>query len=119
MLRTMFSHETWQAVPFHFWSVWVFVFGSMVGSFLNVCIHRMPLGKFFTIEILALTVWGCFLTTLGFCLSNMAAALIGTIKSMERWMLGALGFIILGALVARLFTRYEIRKRLLSRREDS
>jgi leader peptidase (prepilin peptidase)/N-methyltransferase len=41
----MFSHETWQAVPFHFWSVWVFVFGSMVGSFLNVCIHRMPLGE--------------------------------------------------------------------------
>ena len=45
MLRTMFSHEAWQAVPFHFWSVWVFVFGSMVGSFLNVCIHRMPLGE--------------------------------------------------------------------------
>lgn len=32
------------SVPFHFWSFWFFVFGSMVGSFLNVCIHRMPLG---------------------------------------------------------------------------
>lgn len=32
-------------VPFHFWSFWFFVFGSMVGSFLNVCIHRMPLGQ--------------------------------------------------------------------------
>jgi leader peptidase (prepilin peptidase)/N-methyltransferase len=31
-------------VPFHFWSVVFFVFGSLVGSFLNVCIHRMPLG---------------------------------------------------------------------------
>ena len=30
-------------MPFHFWSVVFFVFGSMVGSFLNVCIHRMPL----------------------------------------------------------------------------
>jgi hypothetical protein len=35
----------WSAVPFHFWSVVFFVFGSMVGSFLNVCIHRLPLGQ--------------------------------------------------------------------------
>lgn len=33
------------AVPFHFWSFWFFVFGCLVGSFLNVCIHRMPLGQ--------------------------------------------------------------------------
>jgi leader peptidase (prepilin peptidase) / N-methyltransferase len=36
--------ETWAALPFHFWSVVFFVFGAVVGSFLNVCIHRMPLG---------------------------------------------------------------------------
>ena len=35
----------WQAIPFHFWSFVLFVFGSMVGSFLNVCIHRMPRGE--------------------------------------------------------------------------
>ena len=29
-------------MPFHFWSVTFFVLGCMVGSFLNVCIHRMP-----------------------------------------------------------------------------
>lgn len=34
----------WSLVPFHFWSLVFFVFGCMVGSFLNVCIHRMPLG---------------------------------------------------------------------------
>ena len=33
------------AVPFHFWSFTFFVFGCIVGSFLNVCIHRMPLGQ--------------------------------------------------------------------------
>ena len=32
-------------MPFHFWSVVFFVFGCIVGSFLNVCIHRMPLGQ--------------------------------------------------------------------------
>ena len=29
-------------MPFHFWSVTFFVLGCVVGSFLNVCIHRMP-----------------------------------------------------------------------------
>ena len=37
--------STLAAVPFHFWSFTFFVFGSIVGSFLNVCIHRMPLGQ--------------------------------------------------------------------------
>jgi len=41
----MFDHETWAKVPFHFWSVVLFMFGSIVGSFLNVCIYRMPIGK--------------------------------------------------------------------------
>ena len=40
-----FEPEVWGKVPFHFWSVVMFVFGSMVGSFLNVCIHRMPLDQ--------------------------------------------------------------------------
>jgi leader peptidase (prepilin peptidase)/N-methyltransferase len=43
MSRT-FDPAVWAAVPFHFWSVVFFVFGSMVGSFLNVCIYRMPRG---------------------------------------------------------------------------
>lgn len=31
-------------LPFHFVTGVFFVFGTIVGSFLNVCIHRMPLG---------------------------------------------------------------------------
>ena len=31
-------------MPFEFWALVFFVFGCMVGSFLNVCIHRLPLG---------------------------------------------------------------------------
>src|SRR3954469_10616940 len=40
-----FDPQMWRLVPFHFWSVVTFVFGTIVGSFLNVCIHRMPLGQ--------------------------------------------------------------------------
>lgn len=40
----MFDPQVWAKVPFHFWSVAFFFFGSIVGSFLNVCIYRMPLG---------------------------------------------------------------------------
>jgi leader peptidase (prepilin peptidase)/N-methyltransferase len=44
MFARIFDPAVWAAVPFHFWSVVFFVFGCVVGSFLNVCIHRMPLG---------------------------------------------------------------------------
>ena len=38
----MFDPEIWARVPFHFWSLVFFSFGCIVGSFLNVCIYRMP-----------------------------------------------------------------------------
>src|SRR5512135_3477454 len=41
----MFDPKVWAAVPFHFWSLVLFIFGCMVGSFLNVCIHRLPRGE--------------------------------------------------------------------------
>src|ERR1035437_178315 len=45
MLSATFDSRNWATVPFHFWSMVFFVFGSMIGSFLNVCIHRLPLGE--------------------------------------------------------------------------
>ena len=41
----MSDADLWAKVPFHFWTFILFVFGAMVGSFLNVCIYRMPIGK--------------------------------------------------------------------------
>src|ERR1043166_862084 len=45
MFKTIFDSSNWAGVPFHFWSVVMFLLGCMVGSFLNVCIHRMPAGQ--------------------------------------------------------------------------
>lgn len=42
--NTIFSSANW-GMPFHFWSAVFFVFGCIVGSFLNVVIHRLPLGQ--------------------------------------------------------------------------
>jgi leader peptidase (prepilin peptidase)/N-methyltransferase len=39
----IFTANNWAVVPFHFWSLVYFSLGCIVGSFLNVCIHRMPL----------------------------------------------------------------------------
>jgi leader peptidase (prepilin peptidase)/N-methyltransferase len=45
MFDPVFNREIWARVPFEFWALVFFVFGCMVGSFLNVCIHRLPLGQ--------------------------------------------------------------------------
>jgi leader peptidase (prepilin peptidase)/N-methyltransferase len=38
----MFDPKVWAEVPFQFWTLMFFIFGCLVGSFLNVCIHRLP-----------------------------------------------------------------------------
>jgi leader peptidase (prepilin peptidase) / N-methyltransferase len=45
MVDPVLDSHNWAAVPFEFWSAVFFVFGCVVGSFLNVCIHRLPLGE--------------------------------------------------------------------------
>jgi len=45
MIKAIFDPQMWSRVPFHFWSLVFFVFGCNIGSFLNVCIHRLPLGQ--------------------------------------------------------------------------
>lgn len=44
-MSRLFDPAIWSSVPFGFWAVVSFVLGCLVGSFLNVCIHRMPLGQ--------------------------------------------------------------------------
>ena len=42
-IDAIFNAHNWALVPFHFWSLCFFALGCIVGSFLNVCIYRMPL----------------------------------------------------------------------------
>jgi leader peptidase (prepilin peptidase)/N-methyltransferase len=41
-MTSIFDPKVLAQVPFHFWTVCFFVLGCIVGSFLNVCIYRMP-----------------------------------------------------------------------------
>ena len=41
----MFNPQVWAALPFHFWTLSFFSVGTIVGSFLNVVIHRLPRGE--------------------------------------------------------------------------
>ncbi|MGA2247123.1 MAG: prepilin peptidase [Verrucomicrobiota bacterium] len=41
-LDNVFNPHNWAVVPFHFWSLVFFALGCIVGSFLNVCIYRLP-----------------------------------------------------------------------------
>ena len=41
-IKPIFDSANW-GMPFHFWSVVFFVLGCLIGSFLNVVIHRLPL----------------------------------------------------------------------------
>jgi len=45
MFEPILDSHNWARVPFQFWSVVFFALGCIVGSFLNVCIHRLPLGQ--------------------------------------------------------------------------
>jgi membrane protein DedA with SNARE-associated domain len=89
-----------------------FIYGTRTPSIVFWGVQRLSVTTFLLIETLALTAWGTVLVGLGYFLSNSAAAIIGRVKSMERWMLCALIIAVVGFLLARLLTRYEIRKRL-------
>lgn len=44
-IEPIFDPHVWARVPFHFWTLVMFVLGCIVGSFLNVVIHRLPAGE--------------------------------------------------------------------------
>ena len=45
MAANIFDARNWSGLPFHFWSLLFFALGCNIGSFLNVCVHRLPLDQ--------------------------------------------------------------------------
>jgi membrane protein DedA with SNARE-associated domain len=102
------------AARFGAWELFLcrFVYGTRNPSLVFWGVHRLPLWKFFSIEILALSIWGGFLAALGYFLSDRAMLILGKVKSFEHLLLGAAIIVLVCVLGLRAFARYEIRKRL-------
>ena len=89
-----------------------FFYGTRTASIVFWGVQRLSVTTFLLIEVFALSVWGIVLIVMGYFLSTGAAAVIGRVKSMERWMLCALIIAAVGFFLARVITRHEIRKRI-------
>ena len=89
-----------------------FIFGTRNPSLFFWGVQKLPVSKFLLIETAALSLWGAILASLGFFLSERASAVIGKVKSLERYLLLALIIGVIGVLAARYLTRHEIKKHL-------
>lgn len=90
-----------------------FIYGTRNPSLVFWGVQKLPVMRFALIELCAFSVWGTGLAAAGYFLSHSAEAIIGHVKSIERFLLGALIVAVLLYLGGRLFTRHEIKKHLL------
>ena len=95
-----------------------FVYGTRNPSLVFWGVQRLPLMKFLSIEALALVIWGSFLASLGYFLTDCALVLIGKVKSFEHLLLGSAMIVVIIVVAMRMFARHEIRKRLPPPREE-
>lgn len=102
------------AARFGLWELFLcrFIYGTRNPSLVFWGVQRLPTWKFLTVDALALCIWGSFLATLGYFLSDRATVVIGKVKSFERLLLGIGVVVVIVVVGLRMFTRYEIRKRL-------
>jgi len=66
------------------------IYGTRIMSMIYWGARRLPIGRFLAIDLLGCTLWATLLSLLGYFLSNQAAQILGEIKAVERWLLGAL-----------------------------
>lgn len=89
-----------------------FVYGTRTASIVFWGVQRLALTTFLLIEIVALALWGSALAAAGYGFSHAAAAIIGHVRNVEGWMLGAFIMAVALFLAARIATRHSLRKRL-------
>lgn len=82
-----------------------FVFGARIASVVFWGIRRLPFARFALIDLLGCLVWAIVLMTLGWLLSNSATLLLGEVRRIELWLLGALIMSMMVFLIIKLLLR--------------
>ena len=67
-----------------------FIYGTRVASMVFWGVARLPLWQFALIDALGCALWAAVLGGLGYTLSGSAVLLLGRVKRVELWLLGAL-----------------------------
>jgi membrane protein DedA with SNARE-associated domain len=97
------------------WGVWEilaarFVYGSRTASMIFWGVQKLKLLQFVCIDLIGCTLWTTLLITLGFYLSRSAETLIGEVKRIEVWLLGAFIFAVSIFLCLRVVVHQHFRK---------
>jgi len=94
-----------------------FVYGTRNPTSVFWGIHHLPYTTFAGIELLALTLWGGLLVTIGFHFTGLALKIIGRVERHHhpRVLLVALVVALLGIYLLRWYNRRRIYKRQLAR----
>jgi len=88
-----------------------FVYGTRVASMVFWGVQRLPLWRFALIDALGCALWAAALGGLGFTLSGSAVLLVGRVRRVRVWLLGAL----LGCAALVLLYRAILRRRAAKR----
>jgi membrane protein DedA with SNARE-associated domain len=77
------------------------LYGTRIVTMLFWGVHRLPFSRFALVDGVGCTVWAALLGTLGFAASTGAVLLLGEVKRVEYWLLGALAACVALYLVLR------------------
>ena len=96
------------------WEIFLarFIYGTRNPSSVFWGIQRLPWVKFAGIEFIALTIWGCLLTAIGFHSTGWALRLLGKVEGKNHTHLLLVAMLIAFVVIAllRVFNRHEIVK---------
>jgi len=67
-----------------------FVYGTRIATMLFWGVRGLPFWRFASVDLPGCVLWATLLGALGFAASDSAAALIGRVRHVELWLLGAL-----------------------------
>jgi len=78
------------------------LYGTRMATMLYWGVQRLSFLRFSLIDLLSCVVWASLLGTLGYAASRGAMTLIGEVKQIELWLLGAVAFSIIVFLAIRI-----------------